>query len=190
MPTWKKAPPKHNRLECRAERHLWPYGLSLAIYTRIGTLTAGGTNPFYGKVQGLAEYFGANKESARRAFKRLVNGGWLEPAAKKGEFRYIPHDKRASVKKDCAELPSLPLWALEADPFVGKIHAVSGGNLRVLPNWIGVVRSVATEEEFLSALREEFANGQGGPGMKFWNVVRHFRQRALKAKKDRVENPV
>ena len=67
--------------------------------------------------------------------------------------------------------------------FVGKIHAASGGNLRLMPNWLGAARENCTEEEFLDALRREFANGKSaGPAHKFWIVVRHFRAR----KRDRL----
>ena len=183
MSDFKKSPPKSNRPRCSPERHLWRYGLSLAIYERVGELTSGGTNDITIKPKTLSKYFDANLESTRRAFKRLVNAGWFQPLPRKGNYKYVPHDDRALAKKDCAELPDLPLWSIEADPFVGKIHAASGGNLRLMPNWLGAARENCTEEEFLDALRKEFANCKhGSPAHKFWNVVRHFR--ALK--KDRL----
>jgi hypothetical protein len=184
VPTFKKAPPQSNPSPCSAERHLWPYGLSLAIYVRIGTLTAGGKNSFYGKTKTLAKYFGANAEAARRAFKRLVNAGWLQPLTEKGHYKYINHDDRAFIKADCVAVEELPHWAAEADPFAGKIHGASGGKIRLLPNWLAAARKHCTEEEFLTALRKEFENGHGSPGTRFWNAVRQFR-----ARRSTVENP-
>ena len=178
MPTWKTSPPKPNRSNCRAERHLWTYGLSLAIYTRIGSLTYGGKNLFYGKIKNLASYFGANEESTRRAFNRLINGGWLERTSERNKFKYVEHDDRAFLKEDCRDLPDLPSWELEADPFVGKIHAAFGGEIRVKPNWIGAARQHATEEEFLADCRIEVRDGSGTAGTRFWNVVRRFRKKA------------
>lgn len=176
MSDFRKAPPKPNRPRCSPERHLWKYGLSLAIYERLGELTSGGDNEITIKPKTLSEYFGSNTEATRRAFNRLVNAGWFQRLPTKGHFRFVHHDERAATKKDCAELPDLPHWALEADPFVGKIHAASAGKLRLMPNWLGVARANCNEQEFLDALRKEFANGNhGSPAQKFWNVVRHFR---------------
>jgi len=173
---FKKSPPKSNRPKCSPERHLWRYGLSLAIYERVAELTNGGENEITIRPKTLSKYFGSNKESTRRAFKRLVSGGWFEPLPTKGHYKFVPHAARALSKKDCAELPDLPLWSIGADPFVGEIHAASGAKLRVMPNWLGAARENCTEQEFLDALRKEFANGKSaGAAHKFWIVVRHFR---------------
>jgi hypothetical protein len=178
-----KSPTKSNRPKCSPERHLWRYGLSLAIYERVGELTNGGENEITIKRKTLSEYFGSNQESTRRAFNRLVNGGWFQPLPEKGHYKFVPHDARALSKKDCKELPDLPFWSIGADPFVGKIHAASGGKIRVMPNWLGAARQNCSEEEFLEALRQECANGKpGGAAHKFWTVVRHFRAK----KKDRL----
>ena len=183
MSDFKKSLPKPNRPKCAPERHLWRYGLSLAIYERVGELTSGGKNEITIRPETLRKYFGSNRESTRRAFKRLVNAGWFQPLPRKGHYKYVHHDERALTKKDCAELPDLPLWSIEADPFVGKIHAAAGGELKLMPNWLGAARANCTEEEFLDALRKEFANCEhGSPAHKFWNVVRHFRAR----KRDRM----
>jgi hypothetical protein len=176
VPTWKKSPPKHNSFKCNAERHLWRYGLSLAIYNLAGRVTEGGKNPFFAKVPKLRLYFKSNEESTRRAFKRLVNAGWLEPLPEKGHYTYVDHDTRAfATNEDCVERKDLPHWSQDADPFAGKIFAVSGGTIRVQPHWLAAARKNCSEQEFLDALRREFETGSGSPGTRFWNVVRQFR---------------
>jgi hypothetical protein len=193
VPTFKKSAPKPNRYNCDAERHLWTYGLSLAIYTKIGSVTAGGKNPFYGKISKLSGYFGSNEEATRRAFKRLLNGGWLVALPQAGCYKWVDHDPRADVKKDCAEMEELPHWSLDADPFIGELHAASGGKLRVMPNWAAAARENCTEAEFLAELRHAFqANSAGSASTQFWNVVRHFRRRATGRKENKrvaVESP-
>jgi hypothetical protein len=176
VPTWKKSQPKPNSYKCDHYLHLWRYGLSLAIYDLVGTITNGGQTEFYGKISNLSRYFDSNAEATRRAFRRLVNDGWLEATTQKGYYNFVKHDTRAFSKSDCAER-EVAHWSADADPFVGKLHAAASGKLRVQPHWIAAARKVADDQEFLHAFKENLTKKSASAGTAFWQTVREFRPR-------------
>jgi hypothetical protein len=133
MPTWKPSYPKNKPFKCCVAWHLWKSGQLLAIYDFLGGITKGGETHFFSSIRQVSVYFGMNYESTRRSFKVLRAKGWIERLAD-GNHRYVTHDEwERSHPGKCAKRELLP-WQESANPFVGKIWAVSGGKI-LLQEW-------------------------------------------------------
>jgi hypothetical protein len=186
MPTWTKPFPKNKPFKCGAYWHFKNSGLFLAIYDLIGAVSQGGKTPFYASIKSVSKYFDADYETCRRIFAVMRRDGWLDLRIDRHHY-YVPHDIRAEkYPSECCKRELLD-WQVDTDPFVGQLHALSGGKLRVFENQVVGFRKIATEEEFLEAFRKELAaaeerrkNGSWdgtSPKSCLWKVATHFNER-------------
>jgi hypothetical protein len=208
MPNFKEPTPKHKPFYCGAYWHLWRRGLPLSIYNLMGAVTNGGEREFYATQATVARYFGAHKQAVAKAFRGLRKGGWIQFAATKSHFLWISHESWAEARPknedgecaECAQRKLLP-WELNPDPLVCRLHAISGGKLRLYDQRAESIRRLARkaaglaqfpelDEEICFLFSREIAEAQDArdrgqfkgtsPSACLWRVEETFRDRIAK----------
>lgn len=176
MPDFPVSLPRPNPFTCGTERHLWRHGLALAIYQKVGQITAGGQRKYFTDTARMALFFEANKTYVRRAFALLHNVGLLivtnqdvKRARGVKVRQWISHEDWAKanpgkcVSVDVALMP----WAGDADPLCGRLWAALDGKMRMYENLLKHARSCGLpDDEIIAAIsanwklaKEKRANG-------------------------------
>lgn len=209
MTTFNQAPPRSAPFHCSAVRHLRKSGLTLAVYTLIGSITNGGDRTFFTSIEKVANYFEADYETTRRVFKMLVKEGWLELIDVKGmpQYQYISHQTWADRQfedKCFKDVESMP-WqeAGEADPFCGKLWAICGGKFRLHRSMLVSIRKFATDDVIEATFKAQWGfarermsrrdNRNTQPKQVFWLVYGILKKHSkLKEQQSKivVESPV
>jgi hypothetical protein len=210
MSDFKQSLPRQNPFKCDVTRHLWRYGLALAIYQKVGQITNGGQRTFHADTAPLAEFFGANKAYVRRMFAVLDRAGFLvvvrnedtRKAVKKDRAkkirRWISHEEWAkSHDGECVKVDErLMPWSADADPLCGKLWSVFEGKIRIYEALLTYARSCGrSDDEIEDAMSQAWqaakarkARGEyEGTGVKavFSATVRALRGNESKSYQDR-----
>ncbi len=147
---------------CGPERHLWNYGLELAIYQKIAAVTwvksRGEYGTYHATVEKLALFFGIAHQSAQRAVSNLVERGWLERVEPKGEkktnvralrgenfrtkhYRIISHEAwEQKHPGHCFVEEYMPWHAETKDALALALHRDSNGKVLWYGNLITALR--------------------------------------------------
>jgi len=146
MPDFKKSNPHQADFYCSTAWHIKTSARCLAIYSFIGTITGGGKTPFFAKITRVAAYFDWSYEATRKAFHVLRKLGFLE-SIQPGYYKYVDHKEWAAKHPgQCRVRVQLP-WQEEVDPLVGKMYALSGGKLRMMPYQVAALRKFADNDD-------------------------------------------
>jgi hypothetical protein len=187
MSDFQEALPRPNQLHCCAERHLWRHGLALAIYQKIGVLTAGGKRSYHTDTARMALFFDANKAYVRRAFAALAHAGFLviENGSESGPKafkrmravktrRWISHDDWAKAnpgKCVCVDENLMP-WSGDVDPLCGQLWAALDGKMRMYEALLKHARgSGRADKEIVAALSANWRAAMERKARKDFNRV-------------------
>jgi hypothetical protein len=113
---------------------------------------------FYASTPRLAEYFGADVRSIRKALRQLVILGFFEKISEEPgatiSYRPIHHKAwAANHTGQCTEKASTP-WDEEPGDTLGReLHAISGGRFYPRPNFVKAMRNTGHSE---ADIREHF----------------------------------
>ena len=163
--------------QCCAEYHLWRSGLSLAIYTKLSSLTWVKSRQehsvYFSSIANLAEFFGVEREVASRAISEMVKNGWFEVVPRKDDaktahamyvekyrpknLRPITHSQWKDAHGDSQCHKSLPMpWENEAqDKLAAELYRESQGRVFRYPEMMKSLRKGdADEAAILSAYHE------------------------------------
>jgi len=161
MTDFPEAFPRPNPFHCSVPRHLWRHGLALAIYLKIGEVTAGGKRPYHTDTAKMATFFGANKAYVRRSFSILNHAGFLvvEGPVRRGRAAkirtWISHEEWAKVHLgQCAVVDkNLMPWTADADPLCGQLWSALDGKMRMYESTLKFARSCERpDDEIVAAL--------------------------------------
>jgi hypothetical protein len=126
------------------------YSLSLRLSKKSGIFSA--------SVPELADYFGADEKTIRKAIRLLGNTGFFngvshEPGASV-RYRPIRHEEWAKIHPGrCTEKETMP-WSNEPSDTLGvELHAISGQRFKPFPNFIRGMRKTHHSD---AAIREHF----------------------------------
>lgn len=113
---------------------------------------------FSPSIPNLAEYFGADEKTIRKAIRLLVDTGFFngvsnEPGASV-RYRPIRHEEWAKTHPGrCTEKETMP-WSNEPGDTLGvELHAISGQRFKPFPNFIRGMRKTKHSD---AAIRDHF----------------------------------
>jgi hypothetical protein len=146
---------------CTAEWHIsrmksrWAlavYNFALRISKESGV--------FFCSAVGLAEYFGCNERSIRRAYEQLLEAGFFELTGQApfeaNVYKAIPHRVWAERNPgQCVTRLASP-WSGECDQLGQKLWVVSGGRARFRPYQIKFLKRLGLSEEEIVSEFEAF----------------------------------
>jgi hypothetical protein len=169
MSDFSQSLPRQNPFKCDVTRHLWRYGLALAIYQKVGQITNGGQRTYHADTAPMGEFFGANKAYVRRMFALLDRAGWLvvehhedtrkdiRKTRSKKIRRWVSHEEWAkSHAGECVKVAEFLMpWSADADPLCGKLWSAMEGKIRIFENLITHARSCGrSDHEIETALSQ------------------------------------
>jgi hypothetical protein len=145
------------------------YNLALKISNKSGR--------FYCSALGLAEYFGCNEKSIRRAYKELVKVGFFRlidhPVFEPSVYQPVDHKSWAEKHPgNCVTKREFP-WSRETDRLGQALWSVSGGQAPFMNHQIKALKKLGfSDEEIISEFKA------------FWSSHRHS-MKADRSKRNR-----
>jgi hypothetical protein len=129
---------------------------------------------FYASIPRLAEYFGVDEKTVRKALHLLVVLGFLEIARQEAgasvRYRPVLHSVWKTLPKNagrCAEKSTMP-WADEPqDRLAVDLHAISGGRFTTWPNVVKAMRKTGHSTEAIHGHFRAFVDFEQPTG-KVW----------------------
>jgi hypothetical protein len=176
------APRPKRGLKCDANKHLWRLGgVAVAIYWKLYAVTYAGPlghNDYFTSVESMAEFLGCDYSTCSRAFRSLVDAGWLlkdggNNPYKSKNYHIVTHDDWVPKNPgQCYEREQM-VWDGEAhDKLAQDLWKASNGNTVWQKNLLASLRKTGfTDEEILTKWHAFVATLNPMPKAKQWRGV-------------------